>query len=184
MMPLAGLAITAGALLSAGITAGPASAATTGCPATKAGVLVASNVSATHPTVGNKTTYTFTSLVNQNPSGGVPGLIKFCVYPTAPTSDPIGHTLDAQGDNGAKWVYAEVAATTSRSRGPAAPEQHRARRATHAIGTATWGANVPDSQTIVLHLSDPSMCASLYGAGTCRPVRQAEPAPGPGLHAR
>jgi hypothetical protein len=180
MMPLAGLAITAGALLSAGITAGPASAATTGCPATKAGVPVASNVSATHPTVGNKTTYTFTSLVNQNPSGGVPGLIKFCVYPTAPTSDPIGHTLDAQGDNGAKWVYAAGGSNNFAFARPGGnPSNIGLDGQTHAIGTATWGANVPDSQTIVLHLSDPSMCASLYGAGTS-PTCFVRPNPHPG----
>jgi hypothetical protein len=184
MMPLAGLAITAGALLSAGITAGPASAATgTGCPATKAGVPVASNVSATHPTVGNKTTYTFTSLVNQHPVSGVPGLINYCVYPTSPIADPASHTVAAHGDNGAKWVYAAGGSNNfAFSRPFGNPSNIGLDGTSTTIGTATWGANVPDNQTIVLHLSDPSMCASLYGAGsspTCFVRPSPPPPPGP-----
>jgi hypothetical protein len=180
MMPLAGLALTAGTLLSMGLTAGPASAATTGCPATKAGVPVASNVAASQVTVGHQTTYTFTSLANQNPSGGVPGLIKFCVYPTLPTSDPTGHNVDAVGDNNAKWVYNAGGSNNFAFARPGGnPSNIGLDGHTHAIGTATWGTDVPNSQAIVLHISDSTTCASLYGVGTS-PTCFVRPNPHPG----
>jgi hypothetical protein len=187
MMPLAGLAITAGALLSAGITAGPASAATgTGCPATKAGVPIASNVSASVSTTGTTSSYTFTSLPpSEGPAGGVPGLVNYCVYPTSPTADPTGHFVTAKGDNGAKWVYATGGSNNfAFSRPGGNPSNIGLDGTSTPMGTATWASlnAVPDKQTIVLHINDPGMCASLYGAGTsatCFVRPTPPPPPGP-----
>jgi hypothetical protein len=187
MMPLAGLAITAGALLSAGITAGPASAATgTGCPATKAGVPIASNVSASVSTTGTTSSYTFTSLVNEGSAGtGQPGLVNYCVYPTSPTADPFGHTVTAHGDNNAKWVYAAGGSNNfAFSRPGGNPSNIGLDGTSTPMGTATWASlnAVPDKQTIVLHINDPGVCASLYGAGTsatCFVRPTPPPPPGP-----
>src|SRR6476661_6034740 len=90
-------------------TAGPAAAATgSGCPGNKVlgSIPTASNVAAAFSNGGNTTTYTFVSLTNENPVGGVPGLIKYCVYPS-PTSQPTTITVTAKGANGAKWVSAK-----------------------------------------------------------------------------
>src|SRR5438128_1167687 len=36
---------------------------------------------------------------------------------------------------------------------------------TTTMGTATW-SSLPSSQKIILHIADPTVCASLYGSGT------------------
>jgi hypothetical protein len=183
MMPLAGLAVTAGALLSAGISAGPASAAASnGCPATKAGVPVASDVTASHSTSGNVTTYKFTSLTGQNPSGGVPGLIKYCVYPTSPTGQPQSTNVVAKGDNHTNWITGAGGNNFAFMRPSGNPSNIGLDGQSHTMGIATW-ANinaVPDNQAVVLHVNDPAMCASLYGAGTSTCFVRPSPPPPPG----
>jgi hypothetical protein len=53
---------------------------------------------------GSTTTYFFSSLTTENPVGGVPGLINYCVYPS-PAIQPTSHTVRAQGANGATWIF-------------------------------------------------------------------------------
>jgi hypothetical protein len=149
-------------------TAGPVAAATSnGCPASKTvGTLpTASNVAAGFSNSGSTTTYTFSSLTNENPVGGVPGLIKYCVYPS-PSALPTSHTVNATGANGATWVYATGSTNFAFAR-PGGDKTNIALDGTTGItmGTATWSA-LPTSQTIILHINDPTVCASLYGSGS------------------
>ena len=77
----------------AGATVPAAAAPGSGCPANKLGrIPTATNVAADFSNSGTApnpitTTYKFYSLTDQNPSGGVPGLVKYCVY-ASPTSQP------------------------------------------------------------------------------------------------
>lgn len=148
-------------------TAGPAAAATgSGCPASKTvGTLpTASNVAASFSNSSRTTTYTFSSLTNENPVGGVPGLIKYCVYPS-PSALPTSHTVNATGANGAKWVYA----TGSKNFAFVRPGGNKTNipldGKTTTMGTATWNT-LPASQTIILHINDPTACASLFPGST------------------
>ena len=78
----------------------PAPGVNNTCPTNTKGLATANNVGATATTTGNTTTYTFDSFVNQNPVGGVPGLINYCVYPDKPSSTV---TASAVGADGSKW---------------------------------------------------------------------------------
>ena len=73
------LFVVAGAAVPAGAAAG------NGCPANKTlgGIPTATKVAADfeNDDTAKTSTYTFYSLEDQNPSGGVPGLVKYCVYP-------------------------------------------------------------------------------------------------------
>jgi hypothetical protein len=170
---LAGLAVVASALLSAGMSAGAASAATSnGCPAANAvgNFQAASNVSASFANGSGAdktaTTYTFSSLANENPSGGGPGLIKYCVYPSAPQNTAaVDHAL--VGANKAHWVAATGSGNFAFAR-PAGDPSNIPLDGTHGItmGTATWSNGFPASQSILLHINDPTVCSGLYGSGT------------------
>jgi hypothetical protein len=148
--------------------AGPAAAAASnGCPASKTvGTLpTASNVAAGFSNSGSTTTYTFSSLTNENPVGGVPGLIKYCVYPS-PSALPASHTVAAKGADGAPWGYGTGSNNFAFVR-PGGDKTNIALDGTTGItmGTATW-STLPASQTIILHINDPTVCASLFGSGT------------------
>jgi hypothetical protein len=146
--------------------AGPAAAATgSGCPGNKVlgSIPTASNVAAAFSNGGNTTTYTFVSLTNENPVGGVPGLIKYCVYPS-PTSQPTSITVTANGANGAKWVSAKGSNNFAFVRPGGNKTNIPLDGTTTTMGTATWNT-LPTSQKIVLHIADPTVCASLYGSG-------------------
>lgn len=150
--------------------AGTASAASgNGCPSTKtaASLKTASNVAASFSTTGTTTTYKFSSLTDENPAGGVPGLMKYCVYPTA-ASQPATTTVAATGFNGAAWNEG----TGSNNFGFVRPGGDKSNipldGKTTTMGTATW-STVPTDQAIVLHINDPTVCTNLYGgtAATC-----------------
>jgi hypothetical protein len=161
-------------------SAGAASAAAgNGCPASKVGVPVASNVTASVSTTGKVSTYQFSSLANENPAGGVPGLISYCVYPSA-TALPTGHGVQAKGGNGAAWVYSAGSNNFAFTRPNGDPTNVPLDGKTTTMGTATWGT-VPASQAFVLHINDPAMCAKVYGAGTltCFVTPAPPPPPGP-----
>lgn len=148
-------------------TAGPAAAAVgSGCPASKVArsIPTASNVAAGFSNSGSTTTYTFSSLTNEHPVGGVPGLIRYCVYPS-PSALPTGHTVNATGANGAKWLYAAGAKNFAFVRPGGNKSNIPLNGKTTTMGTATWGT-LPASQAIVLHINDLAVCASLYGSGT------------------
>ncbi len=156
------------ALVAIAGAAGPAAAATSStCPG--AGALanfqVASNVAASFSNSGSTTTYTFSSLTDEHPAGGVPGLIKYCVYPS-PAAPPTSVTVTATGANGSEWISRTGPSSFAFAR-PRGNPTNIPLDGTQgvAMGTATW-STVPASQTILLHINDPAVCTSLYGSGS------------------
>jgi hypothetical protein len=148
--------------------AGPAAAAAgNGCPTSKLGSIpTASNVAADSSNSGTTTTYKFYSLTNQNPVGGVPGLVKYCVYPTPASQQPGTINVTATGANPAtKWIASKGSNNFAFVRPGGDKTNIPLDGTTTTMGTATW-STVPASQTIVLHINDPATCASLYGSGT------------------
>jgi hypothetical protein len=151
--------------------AGPAAAATSnGCPASKTvgSLPTASNVGASFSNNGNITTYEFSSLTNENPVGGVPGLIKYCVYPSQ-VSQPTTINVSAFGDNGVKWLSAKGSNNFAFVRPGGDKSNIGLDGTTTTMGTATW-STLPGSQTIILHINDPTVCQQLYPGsttGTC-----------------
>jgi hypothetical protein len=141
------------------------------CPASGAlkNFQVASNVGAFFSTDGEKvTTYTFVSLTNENPVGGVPGLIKYCVYPSTP-NQPGGFYPQATGANGNTWTIATGSRNFAFARPAGNPSNIPLDGKITVMGTATW-TTVPIDQTILLHINDAAVCASIYGSdssGTC-----------------
>jgi hypothetical protein len=126
------------------------------------------NVFASFTTSGKTLTYTFSS-VNESPSGGAPGLIDYCVYPTG--SSPLlpdSHTVVATGSNSSAWVYDTSSDSFSfaRPNGGGTADNIPLNGATVTMGTGTWSGNVPTSQVILLHVDDPAECSALYGSGT------------------
>jgi len=161
--------------------AGPAAAATSsGCPASKTGLQVAPNVEAGFTTAGSTATYTFASLASTPPpSGGVPGLLRYCVYTTP---QPKSATATVKGDNGANWVVGTSKANFAFVRPGGNTSNIGLDGTSHMMGTATWSGTAPSNQSIVLHINAPATCASLYGAGTsatCFVTPSALPPPGP-----
>ncbi len=111
-------------------------------------------------------TYTFSSFVNESSSGGIPGLIEYCVYPS---SVPHSVTVDPalKGANGSAWTASLGTSRFSFSRPGGDPTNISLNGATGiTMGTATWSSSLPTSQTIVLHVNDPAECSALYGSGT------------------
>jgi hypothetical protein len=163
---LATVTVTA-TLFAVALAAGPASAATgNGCPASKTlgSLATADNVAAGFSNAGNTTTYTFSSPTNENPTGGVPGLMKYCVYPS-PVSQPTDHHVLATGANGAQWVFAKGSNNFAFVRPGGNKTNIPLDGNTTTMGDATW-SKLPDSQKIILHINDPTVCTSLYGSGT------------------
>jgi hypothetical protein len=147
-----------------------ASAQGASCPASGAlkNFQVASNVGAFFSNSGLVTTYTFASLTDENPVGGVPGLIKYCVYPS-PASQP---TLEPQttGADGTIWTIATGSKNFAFARPAGNPSNIPLDGQITVMGTATWPTPAPSVQTILLHISDAAVCASIYGSdssGTC-----------------
>jgi hypothetical protein len=148
-------------------TAGPAvAAAGNGCPSNKVvgSLPTATNVGASFTNNGTTSTYTFSSLTNENPTGGVPGLVKYCVYPT-PASQPTTITVAATGANGKTWVSSKGSNNFAFARPGGDKTNIPLNGTTTTMGTATWNT-APTNQTIVLHINDPAVCTNLYGAGT------------------
>jgi hypothetical protein len=136
-----------------------------GCPSTS-GKVASSLVSAHFTTSSSTATYFFDSLVNESPSGGVPGLIEYCVYYSG--SDPTNVTASAVGDDSTPFVAGTPPPSGSFSfqRGTGGPSGNIGLDgATHTMGTATWAGSVP-SPTFLLHIIDTDECHHLYGVGT------------------
>ena len=163
--------ITLSALIGLG-TAGPASAKAPNawsCPASSAvdSFLAASNVGATYALTGtNEVTYTFYSLTNESPVGGVPGLVKFCVYAS---SKPTAVDAVATGANGADWTEANAKANFVFMRSGGNKTNIPLDGTSTLMGTADWSSTPPASQIILLHIADPAVCADIYGGtpSTC-----------------
>ncbi len=148
--------------------AGPAAAATSkACPASKAvaSLPTASNVAASFANSGNTTTYTFSSLTAEPVlSLGVPGLMKYCVYTT---TQPQTITTSAKGANGDAWVTARGTNNFGFVRPGGDKTNIPLDGNTTAMGAADWGtATPPATQTIILHINDPTVCTSLFPGST------------------
>lgn len=122
---------------------------------------VANSVGASFTINGSKATYTFDSLDDQSPSGGLPGLMQYCVYPDGGTP-PIETTALAQGAFGADWIDLAGRDRFSFSR-PGGPLTNISLDGSSTlIGAAEWMGPAPSSQAILLRIRDEALCASLY----------------------
>jgi hypothetical protein len=145
------------------VSAAPASASTVGCPSPTG--KQTSNLVGAHFTDSSGTvTYYFDSFVDEHPTGGVPGLIKYCVYPDTAPDGAI--TTTAIGDNLAPWGDAPPSPQFSFDR----PDGNASNlgldgRTNYEMGTAIWSADNPGDQTILLHINDSDECTALYGPG-------------------
>src|SRR5215831_12311139 len=122
--------------------------------------LTSSLVSASTSGPGKTITYGFSS-VNQSPSGGIPGLVDYCVYTS--NIPPTIHSLSTfvAGSSAAKGYFGY-----GRSGGD--PTNIPLDGTTGVImGTATWATSQdPATQTILLHINDLAECQKLYGAAS------------------
>jgi hypothetical protein len=159
---------------------GPAFAAPAGpCPSSQAlgNFVVSSNVGAAFSNSNNTTTYKFFSLTNENLGDGVPGLIKYCVYPSLAQQPitPTTLTVQATGADGSVWDTKAGSRNFAFERPKGNPSNIPLAGNATDMGTANWNA-LPDNQTILLHINDPEVCAQLYG-GTS-PTCFVKPNPG------
>jgi hypothetical protein len=133
------------------------------CPDSVGGRPTDPNVSASFTTSGNSATYTITT-PNESPSGGIPGLIEYCVYPSGgslPASESASYDSWTAGTETAKGLLAF-------ERPGGDPTNLPFDGNTQQVGTATWSGTAPASQTILLHINDPNECAALgLGNSTC-----------------
>jgi hypothetical protein len=109
---------------------------------------------------GGHASYSFTSN-NETPSGGVPGLIEYCVYtgtlPNSPSASYSGWNAGVESNKG-EFNF---------GRPNGNPTNIPFDGTTQAVGTAVWNSGtVPTDQTIVLHINDADECSALYGGGT------------------
>jgi len=134
-----------------------------GCPS-PSGRPTSTIVGASFSISSSTATYVFDSLVNQSPSGGVPGLIEYCVFAA---SDPTTVTAQALGADSTPFGANTGSGEFSFSRGDGNPSNIALDGATGIVmGTATWAGAVPTSQTILLHINDAVECHKLYGPDT------------------
>jgi hypothetical protein len=102
-------------------------------------------------------TYVFESFFNEGGSGGIPGLVAYCVYTS---TDP---------DSGAATPATFTFATDPGSgdfgfvRSGGDPTNIPLDGASHTMGTATWSGGVPGGQIIALHINFAAECTALYG---------------------
>jgi hypothetical protein len=152
--------------------AAPAFADTNQCPSSGTGNPPVDNqVGASFTVSGNTASYTFSSFVNENPSGGIPGLIAYCVYPSNPVALPDSTTVTAVGQNGAQWVDPPQPDNFSFQRPDGGGNNDNINldgTQNIAMGTATWNSGAPASEFILLHINDPDECAALgLSSSTC-----------------
>jgi hypothetical protein len=133
------------------------------CPSSGS-VKNSSIVAATFTPSGSTTTYTFISLIDESPIvGGVPGLVKYCVY-TTPQPNKVNAV--ATGADGSLWASGKDSKDFFFGRPGGEKTNIPLDGKTTTIGNATWTGSAPTSQTILLHISDATECANLYGSGT------------------
>ncbi|MET7377702.1 hypothetical protein ABZT08_02555 [Streptomyces sp. NPDC005526] len=135
------------------------------CPSSRAvnEFATADNVSAAFTNSGDTTTYTFDSLRDENPVGGVPGLIGYCVYPGS--TQPTDVTAQAVGANGAAWSGTTDTDRFAFSRPDGNPSNIPLDGTSTTMGTAVFPGTAPTNQTILLHINDAAVCEALYGHG-------------------
>jgi hypothetical protein len=164
---------------------GPASAQGGGggasCPNSNAlkNFQYAGNVAAIVADIGvNSTRYSFVSLADENPVGGVPGLIKYCVYPSSGVQ-PISASVAVVGANGQAWTYNAGRDSFSFGRPSGDPSNIPLDGHARVIGTVVWSGEPPDDEIILLHINDPRVCASSYGNDAPATCFVKWPRPGP-----
>jgi hypothetical protein len=114
-------------------------------------------VEASFASSGSTATYTLATR-NLSASGGIPGVIDYCVYPSS-QPDSVAASYDS-------WT-AESGNPFSFSRPNGDPTNVPLDGNTYTIGTATWSGSVPTGQKFVLHVNDPAFCQAYNGSGTC-----------------
>lgn len=125
---------------------------------------VANNVTASFENTGLTSTYSFFSIVNENPAGGIPGLIKYCVYPT-PSQKPNTLIVQAKGANGSNW-QSKLDPKDFLFQRAAGDKTNIPLNGTKTVmGSATWNT-LPTNQIILLHINDPAVCLTLYGSSS------------------
>jgi hypothetical protein len=140
-------------------------------------VLPSPDVSASFTTNGSTATYTVTT-PNDSPSGGVPGLIEYCIFPGSSPFPDTAHASYVAVTN-ESW---KAAIDTSNGyfdfeRPNGNPTNIPFDGTTQTVGTATWTGAVPTAQQIMLHINDAAECDALYGGnpGTCFVLPSAGP---------
>lgn len=126
----------------------------------------ATNVGASVKTNGTVDTYSFESFEKKEVSPGVPGLMKYCVYPDPTVSAPTAVAATYPGWLASKAKKGANNFSFSRPGGNATNIPYD--ETSHEVGTATWSTTAPDAeeQTIVLHINDASQCQTLYKGST------------------
>jgi hypothetical protein len=150
-----------------------------GCPGSAAlkNFQTAPNVGAnfvisTTTTTNDTATY-FLDTTNESPSGGVPGLIEYCIYPSQPPGNPTSATASFSISS-LSWnvVFGSVQGYFAFKRFDGDPSNIPFDGTTGIqVGVATWSAaasptGAPPVQTILLHINDPNVCGTLYTQGT------------------
>jgi hypothetical protein len=133
------------------------------CPSSVGSRPTDPNVSASFTTSGDTATYSIKT-PNESPSGGIPGLVEYCVYPSSgslPASESASYDSWTAGTESAKGLL-------DFARPGGDPTNLPFNGNTQQVGTATWSGTAPTSQTILLHINDPNECAALgLGNNTC-----------------
>ncbi|MGN6202861.1 MAG: hypothetical protein ACTHNY_10730, partial [Solirubrobacterales bacterium] len=143
-----------------------------GCPNGNPSSRPESNkVAASLKSSGLTTTYEFSS-VNAKGSGGIPGLIEYCVYypegedPTVKVNETPG--TGAQGFDGTFFQDPPTYEAFGFQRGGGNPTNIPFDGTTRTMGTATWPKTLPANQIIVLHINDEAECKRLgLNSETC-----------------
>lgn len=115
---------------------------------------------------GSTWSYYFSSFVNLNSTGGIPGLIEYCVYtsplPGAITASAIGADGSAFGtvSKSSQGYFGYDRANGDPTNVPLDGT------ADVLMGTASWSSGSPGNQTILLHINDAAECQALYGGSS------------------
>jgi hypothetical protein len=140
---------------------------------------VSANFLISTTTTTNDTATYFLDTPNESSSGGIPGLIEYCIYPSQPPGNPTSATasyfiFDSGSNQNLFWnvVFHAVQGYFSFKRYDGDPSNVPFDGSTGIqVGVATWSAaasptGAPSVQTILLHINDPTECQSLYGDGS------------------
>jgi hypothetical protein len=112
------------------------------------------NLTATASDDGSGTVTYGLETVNEDPSGGVPGLIEYCVFGTpVPDSSTTDASIAAFG-----WSDPAQLNVFSWQRPNGDPTNLPFDGSTYTMGTATWNSGTVPAQTILLHINDPVVC--------------------------